>query len=353
MNLINPMVQHWRSDATADPEKFWGLAAEGLHWFRHWDKVFEWNYPTFKWYIGAQTNLCYNALDYHVLRGWGGHAALVYLNERGERQVLTYAQMLHHVKRIAAALRGMGIRKGDRITIYMPITPEAIMLMLATVRIGAIHSIVFAGFGAKALADRIQASGSRLVFTADLTYRKGKDTRLKEIVDEAIQSSGDLVEHVIVLPRGPVAPPMVKGRDISWEEFLAKSDGQSDGFEAMESNEPAYILATSGTTGKPKLAIHTHGGYQVHIYSMGKWVFDLRPTDVWWSTSDIGWVVGHSYIVYAPLLFGVTTLAFEGALDYPAPDTFWRIIEEFGVTGVFTSPTAVRLLMRYGEEHAR
>lgn len=353
MNLINPIVQRWRKDATTNPEQFWGRAAEKLHWFRKWDQVFEWNYPTFKWFVGGQTNLCYNALDYHVSRGWGGHAALVYLNERGDRRVFTYAQLLHHVEQIAAALRGMGIRKGDRITIYMPITPEAIMLMLATVRIGAIHSIVFAGFGAKALGDRIQASGSRLVFTTDLTYRKGKDTLLKGIVDEAVRSCGGLVEHVIVLQRGTQAPQMNQGLDITWSEFLSHGEGQSGAYEVMEANEPAYILATSGTTGKPKLAIHTHGGYQVHIYSMGKWMFDLKPTDVWWSTSDIGWVVGHSYIVYAPLLFGVTTLAYEGALDYPAPDTFWRVIEEFGVTGVFTSPTAVRLLMRYGEEPAR
>ncbi|HEY6042129.1 MAG TPA: acetate--CoA ligase [Anaerolineae bacterium] len=353
MNLINPIVQRWRKDATTNPEQFWGRAAEKLHWFRKWDQVFEWNYPTFKWFVGGQTNLCYNALDYHVSRGWGGHAALAYLNERGDRRVFTYAQLLHHVEQIAAALRGMGIRKGDRITIYMPITPEAIMLMLATVRIGAIHSIVFAGFGAKALGDRIQASGSRLVFTTDLTYRKGKDTLLKGIVDEAVRSCGDLVEHVIVLQRGTQAPQMNQGLDITWSEFLSHGEGQSAEYEVMEANEPAYILATSGTTGKPKLAIHTHGGYQVHIYSMGKWMFDLKPTDVWWSTSDIGWVVGHSYIVYAPLLFGVTTLAYEGALDYPAPDTFWRVIEEFGVTGVFTSPTAVRLLMRYGEEPAR
>ena len=249
----------------------------------------------------------------------------------------------------AAALRGMGIGKGDRLTIYMPVTPEAIMLMLATVRIGAIHSIVFAGFGAKALGDRVQASGSRLVFTADVTYRKGKNVRLKGIVDEALETVSHEVERVIVLSRGGLAS-LKPDRDMPWSEFVAQGAGHSGAHEVMESNEPAFILATSGTTAKPKLAIHTHGGYQVHIHSMGKWVFGLKPTDVWWSTSDIGWIVGHSYMVYAPLIAGATTIAFEGALDYPRPETHWAtLLEEFRVTGIFTSPTAVRMLMRYGD----
>ena len=349
MSLVNPIVQKWIDEGKEDPEAFWGRAADQLPWFRKWDRVLEWTPPTFKWFVGAQTNLAYNALDYHVKRGWGGHAALIYLNERGERRIFTYAQLLYEVERVAAALRGLGIEKGDRLTVYMPTCPEAIILMLATVRIGAIHSVVFAGFGAKALGDRIRASGSRLVFTADVTYRKGKDTRLKEIVDEALQGGSD-VERVIVLKRTAAETPWTPGRDLSWDEFLSGADGQSGDYVPMESNETAFILATSGTTATPKLAIHTHGGYQVHIHSMGKWLFALRPTDVWWSTSDIGWIVGHSYIVYAPLIAGATTVAFEGALDYPTPEKNWRtLIEEFRVTGIFTSPTAVRLLMRYGD----
>ncbi len=277
----------------------WGRAADQLPWFRKWDQVLDWTPPTFKRFVGAQTNLAYNALDYHVKRGWGGHTALIYLNERGERRIFTYAQLLYEVERVAAALRGMGIKKGDRLTVYMPTCPEAIILMLATVRIGAIHSVVFAGFGAKALGDRIRASGSRLVFTADVTYRKGKNTDLKWIVDEALQAGSD-VEHVIVLKRTAAETPWVPGRDMSWEEFLSRADGHSGDYVPMESNETAFILATSGTTASPKLAVHTHGGYQVHIHSMGKWLFALKPTDVWWSTSDIGWIVGHSYIVYGP-----------------------------------------------------
>jgi acetyl-CoA synthetase len=348
--LISPVVQKWIDEGKQDPDALWGRAANELHWFRKWDRVLEWTPPTFKWFVGAQTNLAYNALDYHVKRGWGGHAALVYLNERGERRTYTYAHLLHEVEQVAAALRGMGIKKGDRLTVYMPTSPEAIILMLATVRIGAIHSVVFAGFGAKALGDRIQASGSKLVFTADVTYRKGKDTRLKEIVDEALDNAGDKVEHVIVLKRTPGETPMRPGRDVLWEQFLEHGAGESGDYVTMEANEPAFILATSGTTATPKLAVHTHGGYQVHIDAMGKWLFGLKETDVWWSTSDIGWIVGHSYIVYAPLIAGATTIVFEGALDYPAPETNWKtLIEQYRVTGIFTSPTAVRLLMRYGD----
>ena len=350
MNLISPIVNRWVQDGRDNPEAFWEAAAKELHWFRTWDKVFEWNYPNFRWFMGAQTNLSYNALDVHVKRGWGGHTALIYFNERGERQLFTYAKLLHDVEKISASLRGMGLSKGDRVTVYMPTCPEAIMLMLAVVRIGAIHSVVFAGFGEKALGDRIQASGSRLVFTADITYRKGKDVKLKGIVDGALAQTENRVEHVVVLKRSNEAIPMEVSRDITWDEFMEHATGQTGECIPMEANETAFILATSGTTAKPKLAIHTHGGYQVHIVSMARWVFGLKPTDVWWSTSDIGWIVGHSYIIYAPLIIGCTTLAFEGALDHPSPEGNWKVaIEEFSVSGIFTSPTAVRLLMRYGD----
>jgi acetyl-CoA synthetase len=353
VELINPMVRRMQEEARRDPAAFWAAAAEELPWFRKWDVAFDWQFPTFRWFVGAQTNLAYNCLDYHVRWGWGGHTALIYVNERGERQLFTYAQLRREVERVAAALRGLGIRKGDRLTIYMPVCPEAIVLMLATVRIGAIHSVVFAGFGAQALADRITASGSRLVFTADATYRRGSIVRLKEVVDQALSAGENQVERVVVLRRTADDVPMLPGRDFSWDEFLKRGEGEDGRHEVMEANEPAYILATSGTTARPKLAVHVHGGYQVGIYSLGRWCFGMKPTDVWWATSDIGWVVGHSYIVYAPLLLGCTTIAYEGALDYPGPETVWRVVEEFGVTGIFTSPTGVRLLMRYGEEAAK
>ena len=353
MDLVNPIIRRWQQDAHDDPEAFWAKAADRLPWFRRWDRVFEWDQPTFRWFIGAQTNISYNCLDHHVQRGWGGHAALIYENERGERQVYTYAQLLEEVKRAAAAMRGIGIGRGDRVAVYLPTCPEAVITMLAATRIGAIHVVVFAGFGSGALADRIELSGARAVVTADVTWRKGQSIQLKPIVDTALASLDGSVEHVVVLRREPGDVPMTPGRDIEWEEFLQGASGHSDAHEVMEANEPAYILATSGTTAKPKLAVHSHGAYQVGIFSTANWCFGLKPTDVWWATADIGWAVGHSHIVYAQLLTGCTTIAYEGALDYPSPDAFYRIVQRNRVTGVFTSPTAARLLMRYGTEPAR
>jgi acetyl-CoA synthetase len=351
--LITPTVQRWLDEARRDPEGFWDRAARALPWFRTWDKTFDWTPPTFRWFVGGETNLCHNALDHHVASGRGGHTALIYVNERGERAAYTYAQLLHEVKRVAAALRALGINKGDRVTIYMPTSAQAVMLMLATVRIGAIHSVVFAGFGANALGDRIAASGSKALFTADVTYRKGKDVALMPIVEEALKTGGKTIEHVVVWERkGKPESGRPEGLHyITWSDFLTRGEGQSSDVEKMEANEPAYILATSGTTAKPKLAVHTHGGYQVHIVSMGKWCFGMKPEDVWWTTSDVGWIVGHSYMIYAPLIIGCTTVVFEGALDHPHAEANWRVVvEEFGATGIFTSPTAVRMLMRYGDE---
>ena len=360
MEIIPPIVQRWIDEGRQDPEGFWERAARRLPWFRTWDQVYAPDPPTFRWFVGARTNLAHNAVDHHVAAGEGGRAALVYLNERGERMVCTYAQLRFHVTRVAAALRALGIGKGDRVTLSMPTCPEAVFLMLACARIGAIHSVVFAGFGAQALADRIGASGSRVVFTADVTYRKGKDVPLKPIVDDALRAPGHGVERVVVLQRADPTPPLDPAREMSWDDFLAGAAGQSGDRVSMEANEPAFILATSGTTARPKLAVHTHGGYQVHIASMARWCFGMRPGDVWWATSDIGWIVGHSYMVYAPLLVGCTTVVFEGALDYPEPDSTWRaVVEEIGATGIFTSPTAIRALMRYGDaplqgvDHAR
>ena len=360
MQIIPPVVQRWIDDGRRDPEGFWERAARRLPWFRTWDEVYAPDPPTFRWFAGARTNLAHNAVDHHVAAGEGGRAALVYLNERGDRMVCTYAQLRFHVDRVAAALRGLGVGKGDRVTLSMPTCPEAVFLMLACARIGAVHSVVFAGFGAQALADRIGASGSRVVFTADVTWRKGKDAPLKPIVDDALRGPGHAVERVVVLQRADPAPSLDPAREMSWDDFLAGGAGHSGDWVSMEANEPAFILATSGTTARPKLAVHTHGGYQVHVASMARWCFGMRPGDVWWATSDIGWIVGHSYMVYAPLLVGCTTVVFEGALDHPEPDSTWRaVVEEIGATGIFTSPTAIRALMRYGDaplagvDHAR
>lgn len=352
-DVLNPMIRALQREAEDSPESFWAREAEKLYWFRRWDRVYESSYPDFKWFVGGLTNLSYNCLDRQVQDGRGGHAALISENELGQRRVYTYFQLLNEVKKAAAALRGIGVKRGDRVAIYMPTMPEAIIAMLATTRIGAIHIVVFAGFGSGALADRIRMSGAGVLLTADMTWRRGKPTPLWGIVEKALSEPASPVKKVVVLQRLPEAPPLRFGRDLSWQEFLDGGRGFSSGHEEMGANEPAYILPTSGTTAKPKLVVHVHGGYQVWIRSAGEWIFGERPSDIWWSTSDIGWIVGHSYIVYAPLLFGSTTVAFEGALDHPGPETFYRIVEENGVTGIFTSPTAVRMLMRYGAEPSR
>ena len=351
MSVVPPLARKWLDDGLADPEAFWARAAAEVPWFRRWDRVFEADYPTFRWFTGARTNLAHNAVDHQVATGRGEHVALRYLNEQGDERSLTYRQLLAEVTRASAALRALGIGRGDRVTLYMPTCVEAIVTMLAIVRIGAIHSVVFAGFGARALSDRIVASGSTAVFTADFTYRKGKRVPLKPIVDDALAAAVHAVRHVVVLERSPGTATLNAGRDVTWDEFVTLGLDQSGAHEEMEANEPAFILATSGTTATPKLAVHTHGGYQVHIASMGRWCFGLDAADVWWATSDVGWIVGHSYMVYAPLLAGCTTVVFEGALDHPTPSGHWqRVVEGYGATGIFTSPTAVRLLRRYGED---
>jgi acetyl-CoA synthetase len=363
VELVNPRVASFRRDSLADPDAFWEAAAGKLPWRRHWDTVFDWEPEKpdargryFRWFAGGVTNLAWNCVDRHVERGQGGRAALVCEDERGGRSVLTYAQLHVEVRRTAAALRGLGIGRGDRVAIYMPTCAEAITLMLACARIGAVHIVVFAGFGAGALADRVRLAGARAIFCTDLTWRKGKEVPLTPIVRQALETAGETVETVVTLRRGGQERGSAGGsaaQALGWDDFLALGRGQSDAVEWLEANEPLYILATSGTTAKPKLAVHTHGGYQVHIHAMGEWMFGLREDDVWWSTSDIGWVVGHAYIVHAPLLAGCTTLAYEGALDHPGPETFYRVIEGNAVSGVFTSPTAARMLMRYGAEPAR
>jgi acetyl-CoA synthetase len=336
-----------------DGEAFWLDAAKRLDWTKPPERALELRQPpTFAWFPGGRTNLSTNALDRHVAAGRGDVTALIALDERDGRRSLTYRELLDEVERVAAGLRGLGIDKGDRVTIYMPTSAEAIVAMLATVRIGAFHSVVFAGFGAGALGERIRASGSKLVLTTDVTYRKGKDVDLLAIVDDALADGRGEVEHVVILRRTAKSRQPREG-ELSWEELLSAGEGRDGGVADTSAEDPAFILATSGTTAKPKLAVHSHGGYGVHVASMGDWVFALRAGETWWSTSDIGWVVGHSYIVYAPLMAGATTIAWEGALDHRDADRPWSIMEREGVTGVFSSPTAIRLLMRYGEEVPR
>jgi acetyl-CoA synthetase len=342
-----------RQAARDDPETFWrDVAAEHVTWFREPDRIFVEEPPTFRWFVGGRMNLSWNALDRQVERGLGHRPAVIAADERGRRQSVTYRELLDLVRRAAAGLRALGVERGDRVTIYMPTTLEAVVAMLATVRIGAIHSVVFAGFGAGALGDRIRASGSKVVFAADLTYRRGADVQLVQIVRDALADPG-AVEHVVWLRRSADPAPLVGPGGLDWQEFLAAGEAASGDHEEVEATDPAFILATSGTTARPKLAVHRHGGFAVQIAAMGRWVMGLEQGEMWWSMSDIGWIVGHAYIVYAPLIAGCTTIAYEGALDHPAPDAAWALIEELGVRGVFTSPTGVRLLMRHGEAHAK
>jgi len=348
--LVSAKIRSMQEEAEKDFVRFWERVAEQSFWFRRWEKAFDGVPSDFRWFVNGQTNISYAALDVHVERGWGGHAALIGLNERGERRTYTYIQLWQEVRRIARALRGLGVGEGDRVGIYMPTVPEAIAAMLATTRIGAIHVVVFAGFGAKALRERMALSGAKVLLTADVTFRRGQAVNLKAIVDEALKDPLPDLQRVVLLRRGEKEPELHPGRDMLWDEFLAQGEGQTDEAVRLESNAPAFILSTSGTTAKPKLVVHTHGAYQVGVRAMGDWMYGLRQEDIWWSTSDIGWIVGHSYIVYGPLLHGATTVAFEGALDYPGPETFYRILEEERVTGLFLSPTLVRMLMKYGAD---
>lgn len=361
MDLIPPFVKSFLKKGYDDLEGFWEEAAinsmDEIFWKKKWDKTFEWNYPTFKWYIGGLTNICYSAVDYNVLKGRQGKAAIVSeIAETGETRVITYGQLLDLVKKYAKALRGMGVKKGDRVVIYMPMGIEPVTAMLACARIGAIHVVIFAGFSYKAVADRINLSGAEYILTQDVNHRRGTTIELKKVIDDAISEvKPGQIKKVVVLKKAHdgIERNMVPGRDIYWEEFLRFGEGQSSEVEWMESNEPLFLLPTSGTTAKPKVTVHVHGGYQQYVYSMGKWIYKIRPDDVWFATSDIGWIVGHSYNVYGPLISGCTTVLYEGTPDYPKKDMIWDVIERNKVTALWISPTGVRGLMKLGIEEAR
>lgn len=359
IDLVPPQVRAFIKWSQEDPEGFWEEAARRagghIYWFKKWDRVFSWEYPHFRWFEGGLTNISYNCLDYNVLNGRAGKAALIAESgETGETRVLTYAQLLDLVKKYAAALRGLGVGRGNRVAIYMPTGVEAVAAMLACARIGAIHVVIFAGFSGQAVADRLAISGAKFVLTQDEGSRRGRKIALKQIMDTALALGQNRVEKVVVLRKNrEKEPPMLAGRDIFWEDFLALGDEGGDKVVPVEANEPLFLLPTSGTTAKPKVAVHNHGGYQVWVYCVGRWVYGLCEDDVWFTTADIGWIVGHSYCVYAPLLTGCTSVIYEGTFDYPRPDIWWEVAEKNRVTGIFTSPTAIRGLMRLGTEWPR
>ncbi len=335
-------------EAQEDPEGFWGKIAGELHWFKPWDKVLEWDAPWAKWFSGGELNLSYNCLDRHVASARRNKAAIIWEGEPGEVQTLTYQQLLIEVSKFANVLKRLGLKKGDRVAIYMGMCPALPIAMLACARIGAPHTIVFGGFSANALVDRITDSQASMVITQDGSYRRGNEVTLKPAVDEALKSCPS-VKSVVVFKRTGSAVQWVEGRDHWWHELMATASDECPA-EPVEAEHPLYLLYTSGTTGKPKGILHTTGGYSVGTYLTTKWVFDLKEDDVYWCTADIGWVTGHSYIVYGPLQNGATTLMYEGAPNFPEPDRFWRIIDKHKVNIFYTAPTAIRAFMRFGDQ---
>lgn len=315
-------------------------------WIKEWDKVLDWKPPFGRWFVGGQLNASVNCLDRHVKSDVKNKAAIIWEGESGETNTLSYFQLYQQVNKFANVLKSLGINKGDRVTIYLPMVPELPIAMLACARIGAIHSVVFSGFSAQALVDRANDAQSKIIITADGGVRKGKKVELKKVVDESLPAVSS-VEHVIVLKRSGSEIRM-GSKDLWWHELM-KSAKNYCAPEPVESTHPLYILYTSGTTGKPKGVMHGTGGYLTHLYSTAKWVFDFNRQDIFFCTADIGWVTGHSYIVYAPLMLGVTEIMYEGAPDFPKPDRYWAIVEKHGATILYTTPTALRMYMKYGD----
>ncbi|MBX7256072.1 MAG: acetate--CoA ligase [Candidatus Hydrogenedentes bacterium] len=336
-------------ESIEDPEAFWGKAASELHWFKKWKRVLnDDNAPFYKWFEGGKTNVSYNCLDVHLKTWRKNKAAIIWEGEPyGQRTILTYRELHRQVCKFANALRGLGVKPGDRVAIYLPMIPELAIAMLACARIGAVHSIIFAGFSASALVDRINDAGASVVITSDGGYRRGQVVELKKAVDEALLKC-PTVARVIVVERTHTPVQMVHGRDIFWHEIMLMPSDVCPP-EELDAEHPLYILYTSGSTGKPKGILHTTGGYMVGTYLSSKYVFDLREEDTFWCSADIGWVTGHSYVIYGILTNGATTVMYEGAPNYPTPDRFWQIIERYQVTVFYTAPTAIRAFSRWGE----
>ncbi|HEX3534646.1 MAG TPA: acetate--CoA ligase, partial [Gemmatimonadaceae bacterium] len=358
-NISSPKVYEV---AESDPEKFWAEQAKQLEWIKPWAKVLEWNPPHAKWFVGGKLNVASNCIDRHVKGERKDKAALIWEGEPGDERTLTYSDLHREVSKFANVLKKLGIRKGDRVAIYLPLIPEAAISMLACARIGAIHSVVFGGFSPESLRDRINDAKAKLLITADGGFRRGTVVPLKKNSDSALEGT-DSIEHVVVVKRdlagsgsrAAKVPPvqgatMKAGRDLWWHDLMRDASTDCPA-EVMDAEDVLYILYTSGTTGKPKGIVHTTGGYLTCVATTSKMVFDLKDEDVFWCTADIGWVTGHSYLVYGPLANGATCVMYEGAPDWPQRDRFWDIIARRRVTIFYTAPTAIRAFMKWGDEH--
>jgi acetyl-CoA synthetase len=338
-------------EAKRNPVRFWEREARELSWIKPWKRALEWKPPYAKWFIGGQLNASANCLDRHVHSPRRTKAAIIWEGEPGDTRVLTYWDLYREVNRFAAALRQGGVKKGDIVTIYMPMIPEVVVAILACARIGAPHSVVFAGFSPESLRDRINDAKSRVVITADGGYRRGSVVHLKKSADDAIKEC-PTVEKVIVARRTRQDVPWTEGRDVWWEDFVKHAPAHCAP-AVMDAEDMLYLLYTSGSTGKPKGIVHTTGGYLTGVTTTTKYIFDLREDDTYWCTADIGWVTGHSYIVYGPLSNGASVVMYEGTPDWPDKDRFWRIVEKYGVTILYTAPTAIRTFIRWGEEYPK
>jgi acetyl-CoA synthetase len=357
-----PPSQSWKTNAVisdpavydraaANPEAFWEGFARELEWIRPWDEIVRWKSPNAEWFVGGKLNASVNCVDRHARTARRNRAAIIWEGEPGDRRTLTYWDLYRQVSAFANVLKTLGVKKGDRVALYLPLIPELAIAMLACARIGAVHSVVFGGFSAESLGDRINDAQAVLLVTADGGYRRGQIVPLKQMADEALTGTPS-IKNVVVVQRQPGSPIPVdiqEGRD-HWYHRLMQHASFSCEPEAMDAEDLLYILYTSGTTGKPKGIVHTTAGYLVGTYATTKWVFDLKDDDVYWCTADIGWVTGHSYVVYGPLAAGATVLMYEGAPDWPQKDRFWELIERYGVTIFYTAPTAIRAFMRWGTE---
>ncbi len=337
------------NEAAENPEAFWAGAAENLHWFKKWDTILKWEAPHAEWFVGGKINAAYNCLDRHLETHRKNKAAIIWEGEPGEVRTLTYQQLHRQVCKFANVLKKSGVEKGDRVALYMPLVPELAIAMLACARIGATHTVIFGGFSADAIRDRVNDCGCKLIVTADGGFRRGAEIKLKEIVDRAVENT-PLVENVIVFRRTESKINMRIGRDYWWHELMETVSDDCPA-EELDSEHPLYILYTSGTTGKPKGILHTTGGYLTGTYLTSKWVFDLKDEDTYWCTADIGWVTGHSYVVYGPLANGATVFMYEGAPNHPEPDRFWRLVERHKINILYTAPTAIRAFIKWGEQY--